>query len=349
MINVIKQPRQNAVFLSNSPLDIDIKSEFDSDYYFKVFLFVNTILYDEQGWAKHNKTDCRIDLKNMFTQVFENQFQEVKSNDLMRKENLLKKIYVNIKEYKRIDDSIQNKAYLEWFYILKSNKDMFFDERISLQKMSSLPAVLRLSKDAVFRMPIWVNTSTIQIKVSGDNQEFLSEKHEDLEMGIFEADFILKDFFEKSNEIRITISDGEHTLTQIIQLMDIYSYDVSRIFFKNNFDIFEYIELFGSEKESNKYSRKIYNLPNDLKFTATTTQEKRFKINTGNILPSEFVILELLNNSNEIYLKNEGAFIPVIPVSSKSKGRESDKFYHNDYIEFQQNGQIIANQDFKYD
>ncbi|WP_271407263.1 hypothetical protein [Tenacibaculum soleae] len=351
MIQVLKAPKEASVFLSKNSLKIEVASTLGLNYYFKVFLYVNGALFDEQGWSKYTPTNCQIELSDMFVKLFNNQFTEVTGNDFYLNASIIKKIEVVIKEYDRVDDTEVNSLNLNYFYVLNSDKINFFDERVPLQKISNLPLEIRVSKNYNLRLPIWVNkqNSNFEVAVVEGNSELFNQTYNTTAIGVYQLDLKLSSLNISSNEIRVIISDGSNTFTQKLLIKNISLYPVSAFYFRNNFGVFESLEIFGSLKESNKYTRKTYALPTDSLHLSNTSHVKSFKINTGFLLPEELIELEVLNNSKEIYFNYKSQLIPVIPVSKKSKGRNYEEDYDDDFVEFQVNDTNQINDQFKYD
>lgn len=350
MIQVIKQPKEGAVFLSENPLEIEVKSTLGADYYFKVIIYEDGVLFDELGWSKYNDTNCKIDLKGMFSSIFQYHpvFEEDAWNDNVSYLNT--PVKVTIKEYKRSDDSLVNTLDLNNFYVYKSEKKMFFDERINLQKMNNHPDVVRYSKPTLVRLPIWVNSGILTYQVLCGGVILEENTVTSFEFKIYELLIDISKYHLTDNVVTIFVTNNQgNTLIQKYEFNTHAYYDVTRVLFRNNFGLFVYNELFGTSKEEDTYNRKIYKVTDSIEFLAHTKVREKIKVNTGGLYPNEVQILKEINSSKEIYLLKENKIIPVIPVSKKSKGKDSDKDYVDDYIEFQVNGEYQQSENFKYD
>lgn len=350
MIQIVKQPKEGAFFLSENQLEIELKSSLGSEYYFKVFITVNGELFDVQGWSKYNDTDCKIDLKGMFSHLFLFKFPKLSGDIFTEYTHLKKEVSIVIKEYKREDDVLMNSVDLNSFFVLKSEATLFFDDRINLQKMSNLPGVLRLSKTKIVRLPIWVNTGSISVKVVTGTNEIRNKVIHNLSKNIFEISIDLINDAIINDQVNVTVEDANgNSFTQQYQFNTQHFYNSTQVLFRNNFGAFESIELFGPLKESNTYKRKTYSLPNNKMFLANTNVSNVLKINTGFMLPSEIPVLKVINESIELYVYYKNEFYPVIPVSKKSKGVDYEKDYQDDYVELKINGELIKDTSFKYD
>lgn len=352
MIKIIKAPKTAAVFLSENPIDIEVKSTLGKAYYFKVFIYVDDKFFDEQGWSKYNDFNVKIALKGMFNNLFTYPFPTLNGDVYKPTNHLLKKINITIKEYKRDDDSLVNTLNLNPFYVLKSEKAMFFDERINFQKMSILPNVLRLSKGKapVVRFPIWVCSKSFSLKVVSGGALLKDLSFNDFTKNILEVVVNLTKETIYGNEVRVILSDFKgNNFTQQFIFIDELAYEVSKMYFRNNYGVYEYIEFFGSLKESNTYKRKTYNLLNDVTFLANTAISNTLKINTGYLLPNEIPILEAINLSKEVFVSHNDMLLQALPISKKSKGLDFEKNYLDDFIELKINGSLPKSTSFKYD
>ncbi|CAM1357670.1 hypothetical protein [Tenacibaculum halocynthiae] len=350
MIQIVKQPKEGAFFLSENQLEVELKSNLGSGYYFKVFITVNNKLFDIQGWSKYNDTDCKIDLKGMFSHLFLNKFPKLTGDTFTECDHLKKEVFIVIKEYKREDDVLVNSVDLNSFFILKSETLIFFDDRINLQKMSILPRVLRLSKTKVVRLPIWINSGSIVMKVVTGTNEIRNKVIHNLAKNIHEITIDLTNDIIINNEVNVFIEDvNGNSFSQQFNLNAEHLYNSTLVLFRNNFGAYESIELFGSLKESNSYKRKTYSLTNNKLFLAKTNVDEILKINTGFMLPSELSILKAINESIELYVYHKNEFYPAVPVSKKSKGINYEKDYQDDYVELKLNGELLKDTSFKYD
>lgn len=349
MITIVKTPKQDAVFLTENPLIIEIASTLTPDHFFKVFINVNGQEFDVQGWGKYNDTNCIIDLKQMFSDIFYYPFAEVTTTHLQRINELLKLVEVTVKEYQRADEVLVNTLVLPSFYVLHSVKSQSFNHTLNLQKLSVLSEVIRVSKDGVINLPIWITSTAVTVTITNNQTAIFSEIYTDLEKGLFVLGVNLSDFSFTTEEIEIQLVSGSDILIQKVNLQNLYLYTVSKLYVRNSFGVFEYIELFGALAETSNYKRKKYTLENDAEFIAKTTQTKKHKIFTGALFMFELSVLEAINNSEDIYYYKNEVFIPVVSVSKKSKGINTQENYIDDFIELQENGSLPIDNSVNYD
>lgn len=349
MIQAVKVPKVDTIFLSNNPILIEVKTDLGADAYFKVHIWVDGKYFDGQGWSKYNNTNCIINLEGMFDQLFVSEFTQIDGDLFDKKSNLKKRIFVEVAELRKSDDVILNTIEVNRFYVIKSDKKIFFDDRVNLQKMSILPNVLRLSKGSNIRFPLWVTTSKVKVNVVYGSKQLFDIEVSELNKEIVEFDIDLANVTDPYDEMRVTVTNGNDSFTQKYIFKELHAFKTTKLYFRNHHGLFEYVEIFGALKETNKYKRKLYSLPNNSNVIANTAHDKIFKINTGFLLFNYLPILEALNSSKEVYLFHEKNYIPVLPISKKSKGIDSQENYIDDYIEFKVNGELKKDTSFKYD
>lgn len=349
MINTIKTPKEGAVFLTENPLKIEVSSTLGAEHYFKVFIKVNGEQFDIQGWSKYNDTNCIIDLQRVFSDIFDCPFSEVSSTGLKRVNELMKLVEVTVKEYKRVDEQEVNNLTLPSFYVINSAKELSFDHTKNLQKLSVLPDRLRVSSLGVLNLPLWLTAKLITVSIYDGNDLIFEEIYNDLQKGMFVFSLFLKQFNLKSDLIEIRFNSENESLSQYLKLEKLNMYSLTKIYAKNNFGIFEYLELFGSLKGTVNYTRKNYTLQNKTEFIADTTTRRIHKINTGFLFQEELSLVDLINEATVVFVEKNGKFVSCIPIGKKAKGFNTDSYYQDDVIELQENYTPIHNESLNYD
>lgn len=338
MINVLQNPKKGTVFLSKSPLKIELESSLGKDYLFKIFIKIDGKLFDVQGWSKWDEKNCSINLEQMFDSLFTFKFKEVEATVFTRLDDLIKKVEITVKEYKRVGQTEVDTTEIPPFYVVFSQRLENLRLSDNLLKMSLLPNVVRLNSKAVFSLPVWVNSKSVSVKLQAKTKELFTQTYPVNAKGVFCFSFKLADYITDESELTLTLKSGEDVLEQKIIIENLFLYPTSSIYFRNIFGAFEFIQLFGSFKESLSYKRKKYVLENNTDYIANTDLTVKYRINTGAMLPFELPITESINLCEEAYYLKNDELQPVIPVSKKSKGTDTFKDYIDDFVELQENG-----------
>lgn len=349
MITIVKAPIENAVFLAANPLKIEIESNEVPGHYFTVSISINDVHFDTQGWSKFNDVTCIIDLEEMFSNIFSNTFTEISETQLAHHSDLLKKINIRVEEFFTTDNTVINYVDLPAFYVLNTTISQNFNHTVNLQKLSHLSNTIKLQPTSNYSLPIWINSDTITVQLLENDIALLNQTHNNLTKGAYSLNFKLSDYNFTENELTIRITNAETVLEQQIIFHNDIMYEISQLYFKNHFAIFEYIEIFGSRKSTNSFTRKKYSLSDNTEYVANTITKPTHKIYTGYLFDFEIPILEAVNYASEIYYNKNNSFIAVIPISKKAMlfNNIADSF--DDYIELQENISPTIEDSFNYD
>ncbi len=344
MIQIIKSPIEGTVFLSESPLEIEVRSNSGNDYYFKFIINVDGQLFDAQGWSKYTPTNCKIELQQMFTNVFTNEFKKIKETKLTRLDSLFKRVDIIVEEYNREDNTLKQKIEIPHFFVMYSQYNQHFNPNKSLQKLSQLPNPIRLTETSVFALPLWINSVNVLVRVLSGSRVLWEKSETNLEKGVYVFTCNLSEFAFQ-DRLRIEVSNENETFTQYIKIQGLYLYTVGKLYFKNIFGVFEYAEFFGSIKVTSSYKRKNYRLQDSTEFVANTEAKYLHKVNTGFLFPNETPMTDAVNLSEELYFYIEDVLYPVLVTSKKAKGIYTENYYDDDDILLQINGLPILDEE----
>src|SRR5690554_3944409 len=122
MIQIIQSPFQDSVLLDGNNTRIIVSSDRGADYYFRAKIYINGELHDEQGWSKIDDNIARKDLMNLYHSYFTPEFHDEIFNGITEQVHLIRKVKIEISEYKILNDELMETITLPEFSIIYSDK-----------------------------------------------------------------------------------------------------------------------------------------------------------------------------------------------------------------------------------
>lgn len=349
MITTIKKPKQEAVFLSGNSIILEVSSDLQLDYYFKLEILVEDEVFNDFVLGKYSSTSAKIDLKNIFENLFSNEFTQYSLNGLHRLDNLIKRVTLKVSEIQVIDEQEVSSVFIPDFYVFYSNEEKYFNHSIDLQKLSTYSGDLTIQPNSIVQFPLWLLGEDVTLDITNKEEIVYSDSYSNLSKGPYCFYFDFSSLNETYDNLFLEFKTANKTFIQKVVFKKQTLYPTTSIYIQNSFLAYEYFELFGRKQESIPFKRKtLKNYDND---TFITDKEKSFnlKIYTHPLLPLENQIIETINDCLDIYIKRNDAFIRYIPILRKVNSLDTRKLFYEPYIELKQASEYTQEDTFNYD
>jgi hypothetical protein len=349
MIIIVKQPKTGAVFLNTNPLFIELSSAAGVGHYFEAIINVNGVFFTKQLWGKISDTASSVDLKFLFNDFFTNSFNQVIATGLLQYQSLQKTITITINEINTISEAVVNTINLNTFYVFSSFNRLDFNHTINLQSLSEKSTRYKLTRNGVISIPFWSTEATFNVTVLDGLIEIYNTDFTTQPKGAFTFNLKLSEEVIAGAKVVVNITSGVKSLQTTIDLIDVVPYNVEKLYYRNNFNVFEYIEFFGLTIQQKAPKKTLFKRFDDTTDIVENEVKDTFKINTGFLLPEDFAMVDAINDAKHIYYAINNNFVECIPITKRIVGSNSDAAYFNDVIEIQRNDAKTVNEFYNYD
>jgi hypothetical protein len=341
-----KTPKLDSVFFSNNEIELHIASELGNNHFFEVEILVNDVVFDTQSWAKTNDVDCFINLRGQFNNIFTNAFSAPTVIQIVRNDNLFKKITVIVREYHVDSLLIVATEQLPDFYILQNTTANTFDPSETIQLFSELNNLNKIDESSIISIPIWINTTPVSFKIKDNNGLEMFASSETTTKGLYEFKIPILEI-NTAGLLFITVIIND-VIELVYYLKDHFRYEKNQLAIRNVYGFFEFVSFFGKISIEPKYQRVVKENYKDVKSIVEENHDIDYKLNSGYLSEVQRKSVDALNKSKESYFFEDAVFKKVLITTSKALLKETDVFAANNIISFEYNHINTVDETTKY-
>jgi len=323
MITIIKAPALNRVLLDANNTEIVIQSSNGSGFYFRALIYVDDVLFDEQGWSRKNSTTASKDLVKLYNAYFETVVNVFTANGVFEQTHLKKKISITIEEKTLDSDEIVATINLPVFYFMYNINPVFFDDTTKIQILGVTPPVLRIPDNGRIMLPFYAKAvdENVTVDFKDNFGTILNSQVIDSFTGkkvfIYAFDLSPLNFVKDTLYFELSIKCGLSTVTKMFRLIRFPDFGVKEIYFKNNFGYYIPAYFDGELEISDSLSVDDFKRADGSNEIFEINEEATYTINTGSLLQDERVIVNQIATSHEVLLKINNQWRRIQTKTSK--------------------------------
>lgn len=348
MISIINTPALNRVLLDANNTEITIESTNGAGYYFRALIYVDSVLFDKQGWSRKDAYTAVKDLVKLYNAYFESEFAPFTANGLTEQTSLTKKIKISIEERFIDTDVLVDSVDLPEFYIMYNTCPVYFDDIAKVQVLGISPEVLQIPFDGKFKIPFYVRSVaeslTVQVKDNFGNVLNTQSVASFTGKKTFVYDFDLSTVTLANNviyfEVTITLGATEKILRY--RLLEFPDFQVKEIYFKNNFGYYLPAYFDGELEKGNGFKINDYKAADGTNVIFEIEEEATYTINTGSLLLDERAIINQIAKSIDVVFKINNQWQKIQTTTKKElEYRDKKHNYSQDLtFSFVKNGKV---------
>lgn len=343
MITINQSPDENCVLLDANNTLISITSDNGLGYYFRVFISINDMLFDEQSWSRKDDFTAEKDLKKLYNAYFETIFNPNFTNGLNIQNHLKKKVSILIQEYKIEDGTMVQDLKFPDYFIIYNVKPVYFNDEIPIQFLGIDPDILQIPFTGKISIPFMFNVSKGKVIVElFDNNDNLIDQ-QIIPEAISKTAFLYSfDIATVANilprnilylKLRITPESTGTSLEKIFRLMQFPKYKIKEIAFLNNFGYWIYAYLDGQLAIDNNLDINQYQELDGTDKIFEINEKQNYTINTGPLLGSEKAIANQIVNALEAKILLNNEYISMINATKKiSIYKDNNNLYSDNLV-----------------
>jgi len=348
MITIIKSPALNKILLDANNTEISISSTNGNGYYFRALIYIDDVLFDEQGWSRKTEFLAVKDLVKLYNAYFETSFAAFTANGLVEKTNLKKKVSITIEERLLTTDVVVETVNLPVFYIIYNRKPILFTDTAKIQVLSKRPDAVLIPANGKMIVPIFVNANNEDFTVITKNNFGITLNSQTIAAftgkKIYLYSFDLSGVTLAINTIyfETTITCGGTTITLRYRLMRLPDFPVKEIYYKNNFGYFLPAYFDGELETVNGFVINDYAQADGTSVIFEINEEATYTINTGSLLQDERPIVNEIINSHEVYFKVNNSWTKINTRTKKELEFQDKKHLYSYDLQFSfiKNGKV---------
>lgn len=348
MITIVSSPASNRVLLDANNTEITITSTNGNGYYFRAKIYINDVLFDEQGWSRQDEFTAVKDLVKLYNAYFSSVFVPFSANGLAEQTALKKKVSIVIEERNLSTDAVSATATLPDFYFMYNAVPAHFSDSDKIKVLGISATVNQVPDTGKMIIPFYVNATAEAVSVTvKDNfgttlntqtiSTFTGKK-------VFLYQFDLSEVTLANNTLyfEAVISCGETTQTLQYRLIRFPNFAIKEIWFENNFGYFLPAYFDGEMKNENNLTISDYQQKDGSSVIFEIQEEATYTINTGYLLEDEKAIVNQVINSLEVWFLVNNNWQKINTKTKKQlEYRDSQNSYEEDLnFSFMKTGKI---------
>ncbi|WP_289659538.1 hypothetical protein [Flavobacterium panacagri] len=337
MLTVVQSPALNRVLLDANNTEIKITSTNGDGFYFRALIYVDDVLFDEQGWSRLDSYTAVKDLVKIYNAYFETVINVYTENGIFEQTHLKKKISITVEEKRLDNDDVVQTVSLPVFYFLYNVNPEYFDDSTKVQILGVTPPVLLIPENGKIIIPFYVKAETENFTVSfKDNYgNLLDSSFSETFTGkkVFIYNFNLSPVILEKDTLyfELRIICGLKEVLQTFKLIRFPDFPVKEIYFKNNFGYYIPAYFDGELEIQDSFSSDTYQKNDGINEIFEISEDSVYTINTGSLLQNERAIVNQIATSHEVLFKVNGQYRKILTTTKKLLGyRDKKHLYAQD-------------------
>ncbi|MRX40566.1 hypothetical protein GJU43_14855 [Flavobacterium sp. LC2016-23] len=348
MISIIKSPALNRVLLDANNTEIQIESTNGDGFYFRALIYVDDVLFDEQGWSRKDSYTASKDLVKLYNAYFETILTVFQENGLVEQVHLKKKINITIQELSLETDEISDSISLPQFFFLFNVKPVYFDDSTKIQILGVTPPVILVPENGKIIVPFYVKAlgESVDVKLYDNFGNLINAVTSDT----FTDKKIFLYFFDLSPIIlvkdtlyfELKIMCGLTEITRIYKLIRFPDFTVKEIYFKNNFGYYIPAYFDGELEIQDSFSVEKYTQSDGTSEIFEINEEATYTLNTASLLQNERAIVNQIASSHEVLIRINNQWRKIQPdIKKLLEYRDKKHLYAQELVfTFTKNGKV---------
>ena len=328
MIQVINFPPLNRYLLDGNNTPITVTSD-NANGYFRVKIYIDGQLFDEQGWSRKDDFTATKDLLYLYNAYFKPYFLGTFTTGLLEQTNFKKKVSIVIQELDINSDAVLGTVTLPDFYLLYNVKSELFNDIDKLYIFGLKSAHANMKKDGNIVIPFYVNAATEAVKVTiyDDLDNILHTQTINAVVGkkVFIYTLKLSEVTVISSVLylRAKIQVGTTATEKFYNVLRLPNYEVKEIVFQNNFGYYIPAYFDGDFEDVSGLKVQSYERYDTSTAVYAVEEDRTYTINAGGLSTREKEIVKEVANSIDCYFNNSNSYVRVNTATKKATNLKS--------------------------
>lgn len=326
MIQIYNFPTENRFLLDGNNTPITITSTNGVGYYFRAKIYIDDILFDEQGWSRRDNFTAVKDLVYLYHAYFKPEPLNF-ALGITEQTHLKKKVTIIIEERKTLDDGLVTSLVLPNFYLLYNAKAAIFNDTDKLCFLGLDMPVLRIHPQGFVCIPFFVNANNeaISISVLDDQNNILTNQSIAAFTGkkVFLFNWAATGVQNGTLFLKVLIQVGHIIIEKNYKIIDLPNYEIKEVVYQNNFGFYIPAYFDGDFEDTSGFKVQSYEQVDSSQTVFAVNEEQTYTINTGFLNIQEKSIIQDIANSIDCYFNTGAKHLKVIPAIKKTTNFKS--------------------------
>ncbi len=340
MITAINFPPADTILLDGNRTPITITSTNGLGFYFRAKIYINNILFDEQGWSRKDNYTATKDLIYLYHAYFKPFFLGNFFTGLLEQSNFKKKVTIVIEEYQIDSDILVDSLTLPEFYILYNVKSQQFNSNDKLKILGLKAETYRIKNKGIIVIPFYVNAEnenvSVIIKDNFNNilhqQEIASISGKKIYIYTLKLEEVT--LLSIADYITASISCGSEIISKNFIIIKLPDYEIKEIVYQNNFGFYIPAYFDGDFEDISGFAVQSYEQYDSSFAIYAIEEEATYTINTGHLTVLEKEVVNEVANSIDCYFNNGFSYTNIISNIKKTTNLKSRLNNYSNDLQF---------------
>ena len=323
MIQAISTPGSGAFMLDANNTLIAVQSTNGTGYYYRAKIYINGMLFDEQGWSRTTADTARKDIKDLYKAYFAPVFNPVFTNLFEEQTHLQREVFISVQEFKIDSGALIATLSLPTFRIMHNIKPVEFTEYMGTQFLDMRAAVMVVPPTGKIAFPfyVWGDEEYCRVTLATNSGTVIDEQEVFIKgKKIYLYQFDLAGAGISYNVLYITATvqlADRHPISLIYRINQLPAHDVNELAFQNNFGFYLYAYPAGEMQLQNAFTSATYELADGNERVYEIPEEATYTINSGSLHHNEKAIINMIANSHDVRLRNGNKWLSLVTAVKK--------------------------------
>ncbi|MES2813235.1 MAG: hypothetical protein V4670_12245 [Bacteroidota bacterium] len=325
MITINQAPLADKILLDANNTLISITSTNGVGFYFRALIYVDDVLFDQQGWSRKDNFTSEKDLKSLYKAYFEAEFNPTFTAGLIEQTNLIKKISIVIQEIKIISRITVDSITFPDFYFMFNVSPCVFTDDTNVQFLGIPQLVSAVPNTGKISIPFMVNATSqsVVVTLQNNNGTTINTITETDVTGkkvyLYNFDLASVTIADAVLYLRLNIELDGTIITKTFRLFR-YSYTnfpIKQLVYQNNFGYYLYAYTDGQLTIDNGLEIKSYEQFDYTDKVYEINEENTYTISTGSLVEKEKEIIKSMATSLDTKLFLNSVWYDLKPQTKK--------------------------------
>lgn len=301
MITALSTPASGRIMLDANNTVIKIQSTNGEGFYFRALIYIDNVLFDEQGWSRVDAYTATKDLKKLYNAYFSPNFNTFFFSNLEEQRHLKKEVKIIVEEHSLYAGKV-DEIVLPVFYFMYCVKPESFNDIVKVKILDVNVDMMVVPKDGKIVLPFYANAAAenINVELTTNTGTSLNTRTAGAKTGkfVYLYTFNLASLGISKNVLYVTakITVGNNSVSKNYRINHLPDFPTKEIAFRNNYGFYIYAYPDGELEVTNAYDAMDYDTGNGEKILQID-ETATFSINSGSLRQNEKEILTMIANS----------------------------------------------------
>jgi|GEM_PF-4591934 len=337
MIELVQSPDTNRVIADGNDTLIMVRGNASQNYFTRAEIFINGSSFLTQGWSKDEDGLSTFNLKHLYYAYFENQFSEEINTGFYPKQDLLKTVKIELREYAVGATTPVHTLELPQFQIIKNHKPAVFNDLQTVSFLGLPQENIKVARGKGYIFPLYLKANdllTVDVLNSLGNVIY-TETLENYPNQVtqYELSFLDVDL-SAHDAVYVRFSTAQDQVQKKLVFIKENSYPTKQIFYLNNFGFYCVAYLLGIREESNILSPMSYAQFDGSEVNYDVEDTRELRLNSGHGYKDITRLIHAIATSLDVRIKLEDFWERVKSETKEVQGLVDNQFIYSEVLQF---------------